>query len=287
MRARNARGSKPGAQKSRARPAFKSWDSYRGFAKAVQQEQRFAQNADSRKFLMALRKTSRGRLKRLQQGHVLCRAQVGHDWDPIYFDGEPLDDFVPAPFKPERMVPDPKYVGDGRANPRGIAYMYLAERIRTAIAEVRPWVGAHVSLGFFEVLRDLKLVDCSLGHRGIDFLMRRPMRAEWDKLVWKDIDRAFATPVDPADSTAYIPTQIIAEVFRDEGWDGIAYHSALGEGRNFLIFDLAATNLIACRLHIIKGVDYKESETGQPYGFQRKTKTPASQLKSEESKSVS
>ena len=117
------------AQGSRARPAFKSWDSYRTFAKGVQQEQRFAQNAESQKFLTALRKTSRGRLKRLQQGHVLCRAQIGHGWDPIYFDGEELDDSVPGPFKPERMVPDPQYVGDGRANPRGIAYMYLAEKM--------------------------------------------------------------------------------------------------------------------------------------------------------------
>ena len=269
------------AQRSRARPAFKSWNSYRTFAKGVQQEQRFAQSADSKRFLTALRKTSRNRLRSLQEGQVLCRAQVGHDWDPIYFDGEELNDSVPGPFKPERMVSDPKYVGDGRANPRGIAYMYLAEKLQTAVAEVRPWVGAHVSVGFFEILRDLTLVDCSVGHKGIGFLLRRPKRTEWDKLVWKDIDSAFATPVDPADSTAYTPTQIVAEVFRDQGYDGIAYHSALGEGRNFLIFDLAATNLFSCQLRIIKSVEYKDSETGQSYGFQRKTRTPSSQSKAE------
>ena len=269
------------AQGSRARPMFKSWDSYRKFAAGVQREQRFAQSADSQKFLAALRKTCSARLKRLQQGQVLCRAQLGHDWDPNFFDGEDLDYSVPGPFSAERMVPDPKYVGDGRANPRGIAYMYLAERIKTAIAEVRPWVGAHVSLGYFEILRDVTLVDCSVGHRGIGVLLQRPPRAEWDKFVWKGIDRAFATPVDPNDSTAYIPTQIIAEIFRDEGYDGISDHSALGKGCNFLIFDLAATNLIGCELHIVKGVEYKESETGQPYSLPRKTKPPVSQSKSE------
>lgn len=161
-----SRSEEPRPQERRARSAFKSWDSYRTFAKGVQREQRFAQNADSRKFITALRKTSRGRLRRLQQGLGLWRAQVGFDWDPIIVDGEELDP-VPGPFGYQRMVPDPSHVGDGRANPRGIAYMYLAEKKATAIAEVRPWVGAYVSVAVFEILRDLTLVDCSVATRDL------------------------------------------------------------------------------------------------------------------------
>ena len=34
----------------------------------------------------------------------------------------------------------------GRANPRGIPYLYLANDQLTAISEVRPWVGCYVSI---------------------------------------------------------------------------------------------------------------------------------------------
>ena len=57
------------------------------------------------------------------------------------------------------MVPDAEHATSGRLNPRGIPFLYLAEDSKTAIAEVRPWVGALVSMGVFEILRDCTLVD--------------------------------------------------------------------------------------------------------------------------------
>lgn len=253
------------------RPAFRSWDSYRKFDRDVQKQQRFAQNAANRKFLAAVRKTSPPRLKRLREGLSLWRAQLGFDWDPIVVDEEEVD-AVPGPFGCKRMSPHPDHVGDGRANPRGIAYMYLTEKRDTAIAEVRPWKGAYISVGIFEILRDLTLVDCSLGHPGLDFHWEPPEPAKWDEIVWQDIDRAFATPVDPSSGTAYVPTQILTEVFRDQGYDGVAYRSALGKGRNFVVFDVAATNLIGCQLFRVTDVAYEADEDGRPYGRDRLTK---------------
>jgi RES domain-containing protein len=40
------------------------------------------------------------------------------------------------------MKPIPKWQGEGRANPRGIPVLYLATHRETALAEVRPWIGA-------------------------------------------------------------------------------------------------------------------------------------------------
>jgi hypothetical protein len=90
--------------------------------------------------------------------------------------------------------------------------------------------------------------------------MGTPKREEWNKLVWQDIDYAFETPVDPANTNAYVPTQIMAEAYRDEGYEGIAHRCALGAGRNFLIFDFAATNLVACQPYGVKAVTYKAEE---------------------------
>ncbi len=50
---------------------------------------------------------------------------------------------------------------EGRANPKGIPYLYLATHEDVAMAEVRPWIGSNISLGRFLTTRDLCLVDCS------------------------------------------------------------------------------------------------------------------------------
>ena len=55
------------------------------------------------------------------------------------------------------------------------------------------------------------------------------------------IGRAFARPVGRADSsTDYVPTQILAELMRNAGYDGILYDSAVSGGRNLAVFDRKA-----------------------------------------------
>ncbi|MBD9455904.1 RES family NAD+ phosphorylase [Rhizobium sp. RHZ02] len=52
--------------------------------------------------------------------------------------------------------------------------------------------------------------------------------------------QAFSTPADRSDDAAeYAPTQILAELFRSLGYDGVAYKSAFGEeGDNIAIFNI-------------------------------------------------
>ena len=58
--------------------------------------------------------------------------------------------------------------------------------------------------------------------------------------IWFAIDNAFATPVSKDDETkGYIPTQIIAELFKSAGYDGVMYKSLLSEdGLNLALFNL-------------------------------------------------
>ncbi|MFZ0569740.1 MAG: RES domain-containing protein [Rhodomicrobium sp.] len=44
------------------------------------------------------------------------------------------------------MKPIPNWLSEGRANPRGIPYLYLASTRDTALAEVRPWIGSHITV---------------------------------------------------------------------------------------------------------------------------------------------
>jgi hypothetical protein len=85
--------------------------------------------------------------------------------------------------------------------------------------------------------------------------------------VWAHIDRAFAEPLTRDDDVAeYASTQILAERFKREGFDGIAYKSNFGkDGYNVAFFDLDAADLINCGLYEITGVELEFSESDNPY----------------------
>jgi hypothetical protein len=83
---------------------------------------------------------------------------------------------------------------------------------------------------------------------------------------WAAIDRAFARPVTVDDSVAgYEPTQILAELFKSEGFEGIAYRSSLGDGHNIALFDLDAAELHGCMLMTVDKVRLEVSEADNPY----------------------
>ena len=100
------------------------------------------------------------------------------------------------------MCPRPGRATEGRANPKGIPYLYLASNRETALAEVRPWVGSHVSVGQFKIIRELKVVNCTTEKKGSTFYFKEPSPKKREEAVWADIDRAFAKPVTPTDDIA-------------------------------------------------------------------------------------
>ena len=166
------------------------------------------------------------------------RAQLGHDYRQEGTGDDAFD--VECALPPQRMTPRRDRAIEGRANAKGIPCLYLATAKNTAIAEVRPWIGSYVSVGQFETVRDLRIIDCSHNHgdKAYYFSVGRPRRLtaeETEKAVWSNIDKAFAAPTARDDDVAeYVPTQIIAELFRHEGYDGLAYRSSFCTAPGFL-----------------------------------------------------
>jgi hypothetical protein len=62
-----------------------------------------------------------------------------------------------------------------------------------------------------------------------------------------------------------VPTQILAEVFRAHGFDGIVYRSLLGEGLNVALFDCKAAELINCCLYETQTVHFGFDQAGNRY----------------------
>jgi hypothetical protein len=197
-------------------------------------------------FVNAVLSTCHTRSATLPKGSVLWRAQLGHDWRP---EGEGDEEYRYA-HPSTRMKPDPDRVSDGAL-------------------EVRPSIGSHVSIAQFKVLRNLQLVDCSADWVGdkvgssVRYLQNSLTPDEIENIIWSDINTVFSGPIERGDSTLdYVPTQILAEVFKRNGFGGLAYHSSYGRsgkvdktgGHNVVLFDMGVADPINCGLYRVKDV---------------------------------
>lgn len=249
-------------------PKYAYWE----FAQLVKNERRWILDGKAANFVNAVRESSKSRARLLKSGSQLFRAQLGSDFvvRPAG-DGEDetgIEEEVPLP--DARMVPDQKYIKNpGRANPPGFAYLYLANNPGTALAEMRPWVGESLTIAVFEIQKDIKLIACqeqpeNFGERIFE---ENPSAEKVELYVWNDISRAFARPVNREEQeSAYIPTQILAEAFKAQDFDGVAYKSCLSGGTNLVLFDRNAAKLVRSYAYTLRKVRY-DFEAVPNYGI--------------------
>ena len=65
------------------------------------------------------------------------------------------------------------------------------------------------------------------------------------------------------DPAAYVPTQILAEVFRDEGYEAITYRSRFGKkGYNVVVFDLDNADPVDGRPYEVKKIKVAAKRVG-------------------------
>lgn len=123
--------------------------------------------------------------------------------------------------KNDSFVPPPNVTRDLRANYRYIPYLYCANHPYTALVEVRPRLGANVSVATITTNAELTLLDFTL--KDI------PKRMTDTKLrLFADLSMLYSKPVTSEDDILdYIPTQFVAEYAKRLGYDGIAFRSSL------------------------------------------------------------
>ena len=252
---------------------FASWRSYWAYAKEVRRGRRYVWSREVEAFLNSVRRTAENRAFRIEKDYPFFRAQVG--WEQEF---EELEDGTlvgPLAFSPARMKPVPDRAASGRANAAGIAVLYVALDPETAIAEARPWIGSQVSVSQFRTTRELKALNLTeeFGKHWMPAFSATkerflPVDAEGkEKAVWTDIDNAFSRPVSRMDDpTEYVPTQILAELFRDAGFEAITYRSLLGKrGYNVVIFDPAAANPVDGTPYQVKEIKVVAEDVGSAW----------------------
>jgi hypothetical protein len=263
---------------------FASWDSFNRFTRSVRHRRRYVWTDEESAFLATVRATIHDRDVELPEGMILYRAQRGIDWDIRTDDhGNEISE-EPVGYGPARMKPRVNQATEGRANPAGIPVLYLGTTEQTAISEVRPWVGASVSVAQFKILRTLRALDLSRGHGKLSIgeitfrqlFGEEPTDPETkEKAVWTDIDNAFSRPVTLSDDAAdYVPTQILAELFRDAGYDAIIYKSQFAEkGFNIVLFNPDDADAINCAPYEVTALEVSFKQSGNRWSSTKHRKS--------------
>lgn len=249
-------------------PAMDGFIKYQIYTEAVKTKLQYFRDSIADDVLNIVLSTCRNRQITIQKGDLYWRAQLGCKKEFVtYRDGGfSWDQEEYFPYNQDRMKPISNWQSEGRANPRGIPYLYLASTRDAALAEIRPWNGSTISVAQFKIERDLNVIDCSKHHS--KKMLRTLVRDKTcgpDDGIWIAIDRAFATPVSrDEEGGEYIPTQIIAELFKREGFHSIVYGSLLSEtGLNLALFNLDDANVVSqATLYTAASISFDF----QPYG---------------------
>lgn|SRR5574344_231135 len=135
-------------------------------------------------------------------------------------------------------------VSAGRANPRGIPYLYLCTDDTTPVYEIRPTYLDRVDIGEFVLVTDrIKVIDFTqsielfnvFNEEGKDTFKENVMR----KVLFEAISRDLSNPLHSYDSDLeYIPTQLICEYYKNLDYDGVMYVSSVHRtGKNLVLFN--------------------------------------------------
>ncbi len=260
-------------------PHFDSAHDYGRFQQSVKTKARYFRTKQAEEFLRALSESAKGRYLTFFEGNTLWRAQLGHWWSPVVDEdgNEIVGADEPGPHGPRRMKPLVGQASEGRANSKGIPCLYLSTQQDTALSETRPWLGMSISIAQFAAVRDLKLVgfvfDTPPELRYLGFRGSEPPPEKRDEVVWYRIGSAFSEPINPTDTSAdYAPTQIIAEMFKSEGLDGLAYRSGFAGGYNVALFDIESARQVNCFLFETKNLnfEFEEDASARPYFLRSK-----------------
>jgi RES domain len=116
-------------------------------------------------------------------------------------------------------------------------------------------------------VRDLRIIDCSKYHTGLMGLLGPGLSASREEGFWCAIDAAFAKPVGREDDVSdYVPTQILAELFKANGYDGVRYKSLLDDdGLNIALFNMDDAELLSCSLFKVDSLKFGASDQNFTY----------------------
>lgn len=190
--------------------------------------------------------------KTYKAGHCFYRARISENC------GYPPN---------EMSAPPPGKSSEGRANARGITCLYLASDQDTTLHEVRAGVFDFVSIGKFQLKRDITVANLRAISKLSPFIENLDCLDHAINLQHLEkINSEMSKSLRRSDSTLdYVPTQYIVDFIKSiehdskQEYDGIEYYSTTNpSGYNLAIFDPELFECISVETYNIKKLDYSK-----------------------------
>ncbi len=228
---------------------YQDWEE---FCNYLIRENRYILNDKYKKLIEEILKLAREREVLLEKGSVFWRARTSKGLR-VAKDGEVVSDRYT---KEEMSVPPKEEAKDGRANPAGSSDLYLAEDQETAIAEIKPFIGDRITIASFTLNKAIKVVDIRKNTPSLLEAIHSKDKNSFDQL-WFGIKIYFSVPIKSEDSRRYVPTQYIAELFKNNGCDGIIFDSVQKKDNfNLVLFNPSDAQLNNTEERYIEKIEY-------------------------------
>ena len=229
------------------RSLLEAWEK---FKEQIRHENRFGFGIDPR-LKEALTEILTINKKLLPKGEEYFRARLGNPPGTRFYAYE----------KEEIMAAPKDMVSEGRINPRGIPYLYIASRSQTAIAEVRPYKGKNVSVAVVRLLEDLTISSFTN-----PIFHGKPLDSQVELYhLTEQINFELSKPVDEETKYLdYIPYQYISEFAKHLGFEGIQYKSALEDGINVCVFYPDKVEWVESDLYEVTAIKVEAASLSNP-----------------------
>lgn len=162
------------------------------------------------------------------------------DSTPVYYRGRVVDKMN---YKVNEMGAPPKdKAKDGRASPKGIPCLYLADSLTTSAKEIRAGLHDKITIGTFRLTKKLKIIDLvnidKVSPFSIDNVKSYYVNKRHLKRIGEELSKTLR---NNSSELEYLPTQYISDFIKSKGYDGIKFKSTLNpNGYNLAIFDVDA-----------------------------------------------
>lgn len=184
---------------------------------------------------------------------VLYRSRLEGKTDSLGNTIEPfaIDDMWSPPIHKSRS---------GRVNAKGITCLYAATDVETAIAELRPWKNAPITVARLITNKELILIDLATINRNIKEININQLTLDgllnYYSVYVFGYELSRPVPSSDINEIEYVPTQVISEFIKYKGYDGIIYRSSLGSGDNIALFRQESVSMIDTSLYTVSSISY-------------------------------
>jgi len=147
----------------------------------------------------------------------------------------------------------------GRANPKGISYLYLADNVKTSLYEARATLFDFVTVGDFRLKEDIKILN--LREPENDPIIWAEQEAILDYLTYipfiKTLQKELSLPIRKLDKEIdYLPTQYLSEFIKSIGYEGVEFQSSLhSDGYNLAIFNPDKFKCVRTNVYEIESIE--------------------------------